>query len=655
MFGTTFDGTSPNTGTTTQLSPRLGATTRAPLGDNQTWIYTGQFFDADGVFAFAENIDDHVQIKIDGNIVLSNNAWNVATATGTTVGIRTTSAPVDGTVAGANPNGGVTTFGMGPGGLGWHDIEIRMWNGTGGAGPSGQTGTTPDTGWISTAFGFGLNATSVPADARGSNYSAPVDPGNGTLFRTAAADIDPNAPTLVPTTLTKAGLGTLNLKSASPHQTTTVSAGTLALTGNGALPSAYQININAGGTIRADNTDTINSNRIGNNAAIAMTGGTLELVGNAGGGGVTENVDRITVNATDGLTNTIRSTTLGTGTNSLISTSLVRSAAGATINFVGVGDDLGTADNQIRFTGGTTPLVNGIIPYAIVNGPAGLDLVTDVDGNAATAPYSIGRVATYASDINTPNGVVKLTGAGGEVRNLTASNTIAGLLLSGGVTVSADAGVLTIGTGTTTANAGLIVNASGNNVISALLDFNVRDELFLSNSGSLNVSGAITGTGTLRKELSGDLALSGDNSAMTGAIQVQQGTLTGRSSNAFGSTAGGVKVVSGTTLVLDGNFSVGNETLDLIGSTGTALGSIVDTLRITPGSNVTWGTGTTTVNFSGTNNFINTVGTGVLAFNASLAQTNSVFKLGFWRTDLSRHCQQRQCTHERQRGHTHPR
>jgi hypothetical protein len=40
--------------------------------NNEMWIYTGQVFDADGLFTFAEQIDDSVEIKIDGERVLFN-------------------------------------------------------------------------------------------------------------------------------------------------------------------------------------------------------------------------------------------------------------------------------------------------------------------------------------------------------------------------------------------------------------------------------------------------------------------------------------------------------------------------------------------------------------------------------------------------------
>src|SRR5262245_54046298 len=105
--------------------PRLGEMNVDPNSNDDgpnTWSdnyvprYTGQFFDADGIFTFGENIDDQVRVYIDGVLVLSDNGWNNPTRSNN---------------GGAN-NG--NSYGMGPDGNGWHDFELRMQNGGGGAG-----------------------------------------------------------------------------------------------------------------------------------------------------------------------------------------------------------------------------------------------------------------------------------------------------------------------------------------------------------------------------------------------------------------------------------------------------------------------------------------------------------------------------------------
>src|SRR5439155_5940110 len=160
ILGNAFDETSPNPGGLTQLGVTMGQTQTVNNGqpqsahvwsDNTTWVYTGQFFDADGQFAFAENIDDNVLVKIDGVQRLRDTAWNVPTTTGASS----------------------TNLGMGPAGDGWHDVEIRMGNGGGGAGP------VAGTGWTAT-YGFGLrDSTTNLTSTDGSQYVAPLDPGTG--------------------------------------------------------------------------------------------------------------------------------------------------------------------------------------------------------------------------------------------------------------------------------------------------------------------------------------------------------------------------------------------------------------------------------------------------------------------------------------------
>src|SRR5213076_624685 len=89
ISGNGFDTTSANPGTTFTLTPVMGETSNntpppgSPLpqsahiwDQNETWVYTGQFFVASGTPAFAENIDDNVLVKIDGVTVLNDTSWN---------------------------------------------------------------------------------------------------------------------------------------------------------------------------------------------------------------------------------------------------------------------------------------------------------------------------------------------------------------------------------------------------------------------------------------------------------------------------------------------------------------------------------------------------------------------------------------------------
>lgn len=148
-----FNLTDPNPCTALVLSPRLGETsTKPPWGDNETWVYTGQIYDADGIFSLAENIDDNVRIVVDSIERLLNQQEGTPSTTG------------------------VMNLGGGPAGDGWHDIEIRLGNKVGSAGA-----VADGTGWRSD-FGLGYNS-SGSSSTRGDMYVLPLDSGDMDLFR----------------------------------------------------------------------------------------------------------------------------------------------------------------------------------------------------------------------------------------------------------------------------------------------------------------------------------------------------------------------------------------------------------------------------------------------------------------------------------------
>lgn len=73
--------------------------------DNRTWRYHGQMYFDGGTYYFAESVDDAAWMTVDGTQVLKDGTWN-------NVGVSSAVAPA----------------------AGWHDVEIRFGNGTGGAG-----------------------------------------------------------------------------------------------------------------------------------------------------------------------------------------------------------------------------------------------------------------------------------------------------------------------------------------------------------------------------------------------------------------------------------------------------------------------------------------------------------------------------------------
>ena len=121
-----WDTSSPNPGNLgiDPLGPSMSeATSKPPWVDSTTFIYTGQIYDADGHISFTEKIDDYVRLLIDGAVVLDDYIWSTRTSS--------------------------SDLALSPG---WHDFELRMYGGTGGAGAAGMPGFGYDpmggTDWI---------------------------------------------------------------------------------------------------------------------------------------------------------------------------------------------------------------------------------------------------------------------------------------------------------------------------------------------------------------------------------------------------------------------------------------------------------------------------------------------------------------------------
>lgn len=143
---------------------------------NETWVYTGEFYDADGRFSFAENLDDMALLVIDGVPVIANGLFDQVSSSAFTVGQTGDS----GYQSGANTSiGGIVatpTIDFGPGNSGWHSFELRIRNGSGAAGARENTGFFRN-------FGLGYREDGATA-LDGSLYTRPI----------ADPTADPNLP-----------------------------------------------------------------------------------------------------------------------------------------------------------------------------------------------------------------------------------------------------------------------------------------------------------------------------------------------------------------------------------------------------------------------------------------------------------------------------
>jgi uncharacterized repeat protein (TIGR03806 family) len=135
LFGTLAGGlnlTDPNP--ETQITLNL-IETEDSIFPQQTEVFSGLIYDADGQISFTEHNDDSTRLLIDGQLVLSSDDWLDRVSTG--------------------------NLNLTPG---WHQFELRLGNNYGGSGPV----TSP---------GFGMDPDG------GTAWIHPADPGDGSLFR----------------------------------------------------------------------------------------------------------------------------------------------------------------------------------------------------------------------------------------------------------------------------------------------------------------------------------------------------------------------------------------------------------------------------------------------------------------------------------------
>jgi len=274
--------------------------------DNDTWVYTGYVKDDDGVFSFAENIDDRAAVWIDGALVL--NAANGGTSRVVSTAYKDGQAGTGALTVGSNLGTPSQNFGPGislPGfGDGWHLIEIRMNNGAGGSGPINGNG-------FAVNYGFGYKNGIAALD--GGDMIKPIDNGTGNLFVTPVGgttniQVDAGATMNVPA-FTKTGSVTLaggtsstpaffNLTGASSTAAnlevtgTSVPQGNVDVANNLTLTTGT-LNVVAGATLNINPTHAgtvvvTGNNFINGGGVVDVLNGTLNItstsVGSGGGG-----------------------------------------------------------------------------------------------------------------------------------------------------------------------------------------------------------------------------------------------------------------------------------------------------------------------------------------------------------------------------------
>jgi autotransporter-associated beta strand protein len=530
---------------------------------NTTRGFVGKLYLPAGTWNFQEAFDDGVALKVNNSVILNNAAYNV----NTTGSFTATTA-------------------------GWYDIDLRVYQGTGGTGA-----VAPSLYGVGIANGAGayvpfttaglasLGVIATVGTTPGFSYAGDISLlQNGSISSTNLGNYDFTLSGVIsgPADLTKLGAGTIVLTGANTYTgKTIVQEGTLALTGSANATTGIEVN---GGFLRLDSATAIPA------GGVILNGGGLKF--NLGAT-TAITVNNLTINAaatidTTGLDVTFGGPLTGTG-------SLVKAGTGTTPGTL-------TLANGSTFAG-TTTITGGKL--VIASGSAlGAPPVTATAGQLTFAGGSLQTTANVtlaanrgiALDVNStglflPDAATTLTvdsiiasgpGTGTTSGKLALGSATSGAIILNGVnTYAGDTDLLgsTVTIGNDAAfGAGVNLNLPAG-VTAATLQFagtatgtltkvvNVLDTLatltIAGGTKDITLSSGLTGAGTLVQTGSGKLILGGtslfagfitaDNTIVLNTATAIAGGNTGASLR-FGSSpsyAGAGTIVYGTGVTTD--------------------------------------------------------------------------------------------------------
>jgi autotransporter-associated beta strand protein len=588
----TLSGTNTYTGTTTISGGTLRVSGGSAIAD------TGAVSLADVAGAVFELSSSETIGSLSGggstggNVNLNANTLTVGDVTSTTysgvisgTGALTKQGAGALTLAGTNTYSGSTTLNAGTIVLG---NNSALGTGTLTLGGAGTLQSNDDTRLVSNAIATGGNALTVSG---GNNLAL-----SGAISGTGS--------------LTKSGAGTLTLSGTNTYTGTTISAGTLKVSGGSAIADTGAVGLAdvAGAVFELSNSETIGS----------LSGG--------GGSGGNVNLNANTLTVGDATSTTYSGVISGTGalmkqgSGALTLSGTNTHSGGTTLNagtiILGNNAALGTGTLTL---GGTGTLQSNddarSVSNAIATGGNTLT-VSGTDNLALTGDISGGGLL-YKSGSNT------LT--------LTGTNTyLGGTRLNGGTIVLGNNSALSSGNLLVSGNTAIQSNDDSRTLSNNALLLTNRI-LTVSGTNNLTLNGVIAGAGSLTKSGTGTLTLSGTNT-YTGTTTISAGTLKVSSGSAIADT-GAVSLadVAGAVFELSNSETIGS--LSGGGSSGGTVNLNANTLTVGNATSTTYsgvisGTGALTkqgagvLTLSGTNTHSGgttlSAGTIILGNNAAL-------------------------------------
>ncbi|WP_066253511.1 Ig-like domain-containing protein [Hydrogenophaga flava] len=395
--------------------------------------------------------------------------------------------------------------------------------------------------------------------------------------------------------LTKAGAGNLTLSGAGNtfSGATTISAGTLTVSGGDALASNTSVSVSAGATLALAGNEAI-----GNlSGAGPVTLGSFSLTSNQTAdttfSGNISGTGGLNINQTGSAT---YSTTLS-GTNTYTGNTIL-------LNY-----------GWLRLNGDASMSDSGAVR---VNGNSVLTLLSNqtigsLASSSASASIQLGSYTLSAGGDNTSTLVSgAVSGTGSLVKQGSGTMTLAGSnTYSGTTTVSAGtlsiAGDGNLGSGSVTLAEATVLEVTGATTIDNAIVLSGNGSV--SNANAVTLSGVISGSYDLTKTDSGTLSLSGSNSY--GATHVNAGTLSITNDGNLGT--GAVNLAAGTTLALTGANIIDNAIA--LGGNASVSSSAAATLSgVISGGFTLTKTGASSLTLSGSNTYgATTVSAGTLS------------------------------------------
>jgi len=293
-----------------------------------------------------------------------------------------------------------------------------------------------------------------------------------------------------------------------------------------------------------------NTTKLANGAALTLGGGTLEL----SGGSHTEIVASTTLTNNTGT----RITQTNSGASVLQLGTITRSNGGSTLSFSA--DNIATTNNTntngilgpgytvgsnwaVNFTNGANGQIRALTTYTTtVPTITGVNTANyQLTGSQAQTGTTVGNTLRIVSDAND-----QVLSLGTFNFDLNSTNGVMGAILyAGGANNNY----------TISGSTGAVKAATGNN--------HVGVNVF---TGTLTVNALLSaGTGNVTKWGAGTLIIGSNNSGLSGAHFVQEGTLGLANNGATGTTAGGITVSDGAALELSNSVAIGAEALTISG------------------------------------------------------------------------------------------